>query len=72
MIIAIPLREADSIGGLTAGNNNVLDSQLTGRLDYIVGTQHVPLEALIVRYQHVPCVCREMYDRIDRADGHCV
>ena len=72
MIITISLCKADPVRRLTARNDDLLDSQLACSLNHVVGTQHVALEALVIRYQHIPCVRCEMYDGIDGANGYCV
>lgn len=71
MIVAIALGKANPISGLTARNNDLLDSQLACGLNHVVSTQHVPLEALVVRHQHVPRIRCEMYDGIDWAHRYC-
>ena len=71
MIITITLRKANSIRCLTARNDDFLDSQLACSLNYIISTQHVPLETLIIRHQHVSRIRCKMYDGIDRAHGYC-
>lgn len=72
MIVTVPLCKTNSICCLTACDDNLLDPQLTRSLNHIVRTQHVPLEALVIRHQHISRVRREMYDRIDRAHGYGV
>ena len=69
MIIAIALGKAYAISGLTTRDDDLFDSQFAGSLDDIVSTQHVALEALIIRDEHVPRIRREMDDGIDWAYG---
>ena len=64
MVIAIPLREADSVCRLTARDDHFLDTQLTCRFDDVVGAQHVASKAFRVRDQHVASVGREVDDRV--------
>ena len=71
MIITIALGKANSICCLTARNDDFLDSQLACSLNYIISTQHVPLETLIIRHQHIPRIRCKVYDGIDRAHGYC-
>ena len=70
MVIAIPLRETDPICRLTTRNNNLFDPQLTRRFDNIVGAQHISLETLIVRHQHVARIGGEMDYRVHGTHGH--
>lgn len=71
MIVAIALSKADPISGLTARNNDLLDSQLACGLNHVISTQYVPLEAFIVRHKHVPRIRCEMYDSIDWTHRYC-
>ena len=71
MIIAIALRKANSIRCLTARNDDFLDSQFACSLNYIISTQHVPLETLIIRHKHIPGIRCEVYDAVNRAHGDC-
>ena len=72
MVVTIALRKANPIRRLTTRNDDFLHPQLTCRLNDIVCTHHVSLEALVIRNQHVSCISCEMYDRIDGAYRHSV
>lgn len=71
MIVAVALSKTDSICCLTARNDDFLDSQFACSLNYIVSTQHVPLETLIIRHQHIPCKRGEVDDGVDGANRYC-
>ena len=68
MVIAIPLREADTVRCLTARDDHLLDTELAGRFDDVVGAQHVAPKAFRVRHEHVAGVGREMDDGVRGLD----
>ena len=64
MVIAIPLREADTVRRLAARDDYFLDPELAGRFDDVVGAQHVAPKAFRVRDEHVAGVGREVDDGV--------
>ena len=71
MVVGIALGEANSIGGLGAGDDDFGDAEFAGSLDDIVGCEYVASEALVVWDEHVACVGSEVDDYIWRL-GHLV
>lgn len=68
MVIHVALRETHAVRRLATGDDDLLDPQLAGRFDHVVRTEHVPLEAFVVRDQHVPGVSGEVDHRVDLFD----
>ena len=71
MIVTVALRKTNTICCLTARNDDFLDSQFACSLNYIISAQHVPLETLIIRHQHIPGKSCEVYHGIDGAHRNC-
>lgn len=66
MVVCVTLREADSICGFGARDDDLGNTEFAGSFDNIVGCCYIASEALIVWNQHVASIGCEVDDHIWR------
>lgn len=66
MVVDITLGKADSVSGLGAGDDDLLDTEFAGGFNYVVSCSHVASEALVIWDEHVASVGGKVDDNIWR------